>query len=84
MIILQDIGWAVQHKVLQRLGTMWKQDDLQPFGVFSLNPKWVYYAGKPIENVVYCLNKIFLSSSKEFLKKICFFFHIVIKVCFLF
>ena len=53
---------------------MGKQDDLQPFGVFSLNPKWVYYAGKPIENVVYCLNTIFLSSSKGFLKKICFFF----------
>ena len=62
---------------------MGKRDDLQPFGVFTFNPKWVYYAGKPIENVVYCLNKIFLSSSIGFLKKM-FFFHVVIKVCFLF
>ena len=74
MVILQDIRWEVQHKVLQPKGTMGKRDDLQPFGVFSFNSKWVYYAGKPIENVVYCLNKIFLSSSIGFLKKICYFF----------
>ena len=31
--------------------------DLQAFRVFSQHPRWVYYASKPIKNVVYGLNK---------------------------
>ena len=31
--------------------------DLQACRVFFQHPKWVYYAGKPIENVVYCFYK---------------------------
>lgn len=30
--------------------------DLQVFLVFPQHPKWVYYAGKAIENAVYCLD----------------------------
>lgn len=32
--------------------------DLQTFLLFSQHPAWLYYAGKPIVNVVYCLNKL--------------------------
>ena len=39
--------------------------DLQAFLVFSQNTKWVYYAGKPIENAVYCLHKVHIQPQKE-------------------
>ena len=32
--------------------------DLQAFLVFSQHPAWVYHAGKLIEKVFYCLNKL--------------------------
>ena len=45
---------------------------LQAFRVFSQHPKWVYYAGKPIENAVYCFYEIIVSRSMEFHEKVWF------------
>ena len=40
--------------------------DLQAFQVFSQPPKWVYNAGKLMENVSYCFNEVTMKRiSKE-------------------
>ena len=41
------------------------ESDSQAFRVFSQHPKWVYYAGKPIESLVYCFYKITMESARQ-------------------
>lgn len=42
----------------------------QAFRVISFYPKWVNYAGKPMENASNCFYKTPASSSKEFHEKL--------------